>query len=184
MLYLIPKFIYFYFAYIVYTSTNMDNVVICLSVGVAIAVVLVLSGWTNKSPSVDGLQGGHQKAAPTKSATATEKSEYGTGLHNTEAAARYKELADLVSYDDYNSVAAFMSVEPSVYESHARYSDDMGRSTSGASMLPVRDDPNDVVPWMGLRKPKYQDAYVQSGARQEHSEIPDQMRTATSYVIG
>ncbi len=184
MLYLIDKFIYFYFAYIVYTSTNMDNVVLGLSVAVAIIVVLLLSCRDKKKKRQTRTPVKMQRPGPIKQVSHEDRSDYGTGLHNTEAAARYNELADLVSYDDYNSVAAFMSVEPSVYESHARYSADMGRSTSGASMLPVRDDPNDVVPWVGLRKPKYQSVHAQDGARQEHSEIPDQMRASTYYCVG
>ena len=157
----------------------MDSVVIGLSVAVAIIVILLLSCWNKKAvhPS--------KRSRPTKSKSQKRGvSEYGTGLNNKQAANRYNDLADLSAYDDYGAVAQYMAIEPEVYESHARYSRDMGRSTSGASMLPVRDDPNDVVPWVGLRKPKYQDAYSQPGARQEHSEIPDQMRNSTYYCVG
>ena len=164
----------------------MDSVVIGLSVAVAIVIVLLLS-CKNKKTTHKGSHASNKKRvtvrAP-KRGKSYEHSEYGTGLDNTASNNRYQDLAGLASYEDYNAVAAYMSVEPEVYESHARYSDDLGRSTSGASMLPVRDDPNDVVPWVGLRKPKYQDAFVTDGARQEHSEIPDQMRGNSYYCVG
>ena len=158
----------------------MDSVVIGLSVAVAIVVILLLSCWNKKAvhPS--------RRARPSTQSTkySVDKSDTGSGVDNVKSQARYNDLANLASYDDYSTVAQYMAVEPEVYESHARYSQDMGRSTSGPSMLPVRDDPNDVVPWVGLRKPKYQDVYSQPGARQEHSEIPDQMRSNSFYCIG
>ncbi len=102
----------------------------------------------------------------------------------TTADERYSRLKQLDSYEDYNSVAQAISVEPDVHESHAKYSKDMSRSASGASTLSVRDDPNDIVPWIGLRKPKYQEVYAMPGARVVHSEHPDQMRVASHYTVG
>lgn len=164
----------------------MDNVVLGLSVAIAVVLVLLLSCWKGKP----------KKQAPAKSVAVApalscnkkdediiDKAQYGTGVDNRQAANRYSNLNNLQGYDDYNSVAQYMSLEPEVYDSHNRYADDMNRSTGGASLMSVRDDPNDLVPWVA-RKPFYQDVYVQPGARQEHSEYPDQMREKTYYVIG
>ncbi len=159
----------------------MDTVVLGLSVAIAAVVILLLSCWdTKKAPKKSGSASVVQSV---EAKAETPKSTWGTGLQNRQSNDRYKDLANLAGYDDYNSVAQYMSIEPEVYESHSRYADDMGRSTSGASMLPVRDDPQDVVPWVGLRKPRYHEVYSGAGARQEHSEIPDQMRSSTSYCL-
>lgn len=163
----------------------MDNVVIGLSVAIAAVVILLLSCWNNKKKHNSKRTAPKLMVKPkAQGQPAPERSEWGTGVQNAEFRDRYKDLTNLAAYDDYNAVAQYMSVEPEVYESHSRYSEDMGRSTSGASMLPVRDDPNDVVPWVGLRKPRYQDVYSNPGARQEHSEIPDQMRSNSYYCVG
>jgi hypothetical protein len=160
----------------------MDTVVLGLSVAIAAVVILLLSCWKTK-PVAKGSSRAAAQVVRQRGA-APQKSDWGSGVKNRESADRYRDLADLNGYDDYNSVAQYMSIEPEVYESHSRYSEDMGRSTSGASMMPVRDDPNDVVPWVGLRKPKYQDAYSNPGARQEPSDIPDQMRSNSFYCVG
>lgn len=112
-----------------------------------------------------------------------EHAEYGQAVENNNMIERQAQLTDLKSYDDYNSVVQFMSLDPDVYDSHNKYTVDMGNSTTGASMLSTTDHPNDINPWI-LRKPNYHDAFVQPGARQEPSEYPDQMREKTYYVIG
>lgn len=164
----------------------MDNIVIALSVAIAIVVIMLLSCWDRKADQKPRrVADSHPRRKIIRPVVDNgQKSKYGTGLLNKQANNRYADLANLAEYSDFNSVAQYMSVEPEVYESHARYSTDMGSSTSGPSMLPERDDPNDVVPWVGLRRPKYQDAYAAPDARQEHSEIPDQMPTGNTYIIG
>ena len=158
----------------------MDLVVLGLSIAVALVLLLLYKCWTPKTDAPRSVA----KAQRQPKVSKNNVSEYGRGVQNKQFRDRYGALADLDGYDDYNSVAQYMSIEPEVYDSQAKYTKDMGRSTSGASMLPVRDDPNDVVPWVGLRKPKYRDVYSSDGARQDHSEIPDQMRVNSFYCIG
>ena len=159
----------------------MDLSVLGLSIAVALVLLLLYKCWyPNEKPS----RPTRKTRAVRNNTNDNNVSEYGRGVQNKQFRNRYGSLATLDGYDDYNSVVQYMSIEPEVFDSQAKYSRDMGRSTSGASMLPVRDDPNDVVPWIGLRKPKYQDVYSSSGARQDHSEIPDQMRTNSFYCIG
>ena len=162
----------------------MDLAVLGLSIAVALVLLLLYKCWTPKATvSQRGDSSSHQPRRRVK-ASSNNVSEYGRGVQNKQFRDRYGALAELDGYDDYNSVAQYMSIEPEVYDSQAKYTRDMGRSTSGASMLPVRDDPNDVVPWVGLRKPKYRDVYSSDGARQDHSDIPDQMRVNSFYCIG
>lgn len=158
----------------------MDLAVLGLSIAVALVLLLLYKCWT---PKVDAPRSTPKAQRPTK-APKNNVSEYGRGVQNKQFRDRYGALAELDGYDDYNSVAQYMSIEPEVYDSQAKYTKDMGRSTSGASMLPVRDDPNDVVPWIGLRKPDYRGVYSSNGARQDHSDIPDQMRVKSFYCIG
>lgn len=162
----------------------MDNVVLALSVAVAVIVVLLLSCWDSKDKKKDTRQPAPRSRPQRALPAVRNESDWGTGVANRNSRARFNDLSKLSGYDDYSEVAQYMSVEPEVYESHNRFTSDMGRSTSGASMLPVRDDPNDVVPWVGLRKPKYQEVFVSPYARQEHSESPDQMRVASMYCVG
>ena len=173
-----------------------------LSIAIVVVVILLLSCWNKpmhqrqklnrpnlvQQPHVQHrrrqMRPAHQHLKPDQiDENILSKSEYGSGVYDEKSSKRYEELSNIQGYDDYNTVVQYMSVEPEVYDSHERYSKDMGRSTAGASMMSVRDDPNDVVPWVA-RKPFYQDSYSQAGARQEPSEYPDQMREKTYYVIG
>jgi hypothetical protein len=161
----------------------MDLAVLGLSIAVALVLLLLYKCWMPKNKSTNDSPPMRNKQSK-RHADNNNVSEYGRGVQNKQFRDRYGSLAELDGYDDYNSVVQYMSIEPEVYHSQAKYTKDMGRSTSGASMLPVRDDPNDVVPWIGLRRPKYRDVYSSDGARQDHSEIPDQMRSNSSYCIG
>lgn len=162
----------------------MDNVVLALSVSIAVVLLLLLSCWKgDKKKSVRKSPANVQRA-PARQSSSNQLSRTGTGVLNRRADERLDELSNLTGYDDYGQVAQYMSVEPEVYESHARYSSDMNRLTSGPSYMSERDDPNDVVPWVGLRKPKYQDVYAGDDSRQDHSESPDQMRKPSYYMIG
>lgn len=156
----------------------MDHVTVALSVSIIVVLVLLYScSGKKKKRGSRNVRVRHQRPN-------IDVSEYGSAVSDRAANSRYQDLSNVVGYDDYNEVAQFMSVDPEVYDSHARYSNDMNRCTSGPSMMSVRDDPNDVVPWVGLRKPRYHDVYASPEARQEHSEIPDQMRESTTYQLG
>jgi hypothetical protein len=158
----------------------MDPVVLGLSVAIAVIIVLLLSCRDKNS----GKKAEKPARKPARSNDDSQaRSDWGSGVANRKLANQYGDLADLSSYEDYNAVAQYMSVEPEVFESHSRYSRDMGRSTSGASTMSVRDDPNDVVPWVGLRRVDYRSVYAGNNVRQEHSEIPDQMPQRGSYCL-
>ncbi len=170
----------------------MDNVVLGLSVAVAVVLVLLLSCWKSDKPkkrssnSCASAVALDRKAAKMGARARAEndffKAPYGTAVLNRQGNERYSELLDLEGYDDFGSVAAFMSLEPEVFDSHNNYSKDMGRSTSGASMMSEFSHSSDVNPWL-VRRPDYQSAYAQPGVRTEHSEFPEQMPTRSYYVF-
>jgi hypothetical protein len=153
----------------------MDNVVLGLSIAIAIVLVLLWTCWD---------KGSNKKKRPTRGANMRRNPPRRPVSRDSSSDSRYRDLKDLNGYDDYNQVVQYMSVDPEVYASHELYATDMNRSASGPSMLAERDDPNDVVPWVGLRRPKYREVYASETARQEHSERPDQMRENNTYCIG
>jgi hypothetical protein len=110
-------------------------------------------------------------------------SSYGTGVKNRQLTQQYANLSDLNSYKSWNEVAQYQSLEPEVFESHNDYAGSIGISNSGASALTMRSDDNNVIPFVGLRRPDYHSTYAGSDARQQHSEFVDQMPAATGYLL-
>lgn len=70
------------------------------------------------------------------------------------------------------------SLEVDIAKSHNEYL--AGSTVFGqgvASMASVRDDPNDINPWVGLRPPRYHtQAQPQEGTRVISSELPSNLR--------
>lgn len=164
----------------------MDNVALALSVSIAVVLVLLVSCW-DKKPKKQAQQQARGRAVyrDLSSGSVQQRSDTGTGLKNANARNRYDNLRDNMSgYEDYGQVAQYMSLEPEVFESHEQYSEDMNRLSLGPSSMAERSDPNDVVPWVGLRRPDYKSASASEGARVEHSEIPDQQYDQKVFSIG
>jgi uncharacterized membrane-anchored protein YhcB (DUF1043 family) len=121
----------------------------------------------------------------------TRKENYTSSMPDTAVAIeghiqRSEELKDLAYAQDYDEVAQYMALESGVFESHAQYSAELNSMAAGPSRNIERDDANDLIPWMGLRKPDFQGVFAdpRNKPRQEHSEFPDQMRRRNPYVIG
>lgn len=110
-------------------------------------------------------------------------SDTGTGLINQQLAKQYADLQNLKQPGDWNEESQYQSLEPEVYTSHDEYVADMNRSTSGASMMTIRSDDNDINPWIGLRRPDYHSVYPADDARVDSSETPSSMPSATRYLI-
>lgn len=162
----------------------MDNVALALSVSIAVVLILLMSCW-DKKPKKSNQRGPGRAVYRDIASAVQDRSEYGTGLKNVRAGNRYNNLRDkLAGYDDYGQVAQYMSLEPEVFDSHNQYSSDMNRLSLGPSTMAERSDPNDVVPWVGLRRPDYRSTSASAGARVEHSEIPDQQFRQNSFSIG
>lgn len=161
---------------------EMDTTIIALIVAIVVILILLMSCW--KKP---------EKRRKSRNAAPVQQPQYRDcdtveGMHsgkmNTLMEEQYSELSKVAGYDDYNSMIQAMALEPEVYQSHSQYAKDMGASTSTSSMWSVRDDPNDVNPWVGLRKPKYRSVWAGESARQTTSETPDEMREDSYYVVG
>ena len=77
---------------------------------------------------------------------------------------------------NYQDAMKCMSLEPAVSSSHQAWIGNIQGKTSTASKESVRDDPNDVNPWMGLRRPKYKTrAQPLAEARTIASDVPNEM---------
>jgi hypothetical protein len=57
--------------------------------------------------------------------------------------------------NDYSNTIQQMALDKSVLEQHNTYVNDRNKVTSTASFQPSRSDSQDVVPFVGLRRPKY-----------------------------
>jgi hypothetical protein len=56
---------------------------------------------------------------------------------------------------NYQDAIKGMALEADVQSSHSTWIDNITHTTTSASKDSVRDDPNDINPWVGLRRPKY-----------------------------
>jgi len=163
----------------------MDEVVLGLSISVAIVIVLLLSCWDKKAKPARRVSPPCSRSAMTPASQEdTCRSNVGRGVVNRDFEGRFNQLSNITGYEDYNAVAQMMALEPEVFESQETYAEDMGRSTSGASVMSVRDDRQDIVPWVGLRRPTYDAICTGAGARQEATETQDQMPTRSFYALG
>lgn len=167
----------------------MSTVAVSLGVAVVVVFVLLLSCWKSK-PRMKKQVNKRQMSRKVSSNTAGSEedptaffSDTGTGPLNRQLSAQYGDLQNMTGYEDYNEVAQYTSLEPEVFSSQEEYSREINRSTSGASAMSVRDDPNDVNPWIGLRKIDYHSVYPNIDARVDSSESPDQMPSQTRYLL-
>lgn len=180
----------------------METSVIALSVATLVVLILLMSCWgvkpssnkprgrkvvfmrrSNKGSNNRGSRRQMPRYQASISCPVNEKSNSGQGLKNRQLAGQYNDLVSMQGYDDYNSVMQYASLEPEVFDSHNSYSSNVGIANSGASSLSVRSDPNDVNPWVGLRRPDYHSVHSGCDVRVDHSEIPDQMFASTHYLL-
>jgi hypothetical protein len=99
-----------------------------------------------------------------------------------------RDLAEYLSNGSGDMQAAYdpiaMSVEKSVIDSHKSFVND-AFSMTPTPALSVRDDPNDINPWVGLRRIDYSGVVLDGNARSISTEAPDQMRSTDrhSYIL-
>jgi len=55
----------------------------------------------------------------------------------------------LMLNDDYNQVLLSTAIEPSVRTNHRAFASDRNQVVTGAGLMGIRDDPNDINPWVG-----------------------------------
>jgi len=86
---------------------------------------------------------------------------------------------------NYQEAIQSMSLEPDIQRSHSKWIGAIDHRTTTASKETVRDDPNDINPWVGLRRPKYKTrAQPLAEARTIASDVPcDMLDHSGSYSI-
>jgi len=125
-----------------------------------------------------------KKKSVVKKMVDVDLSQRATATSNDNMQKRVNDLTELTGYDSYDEVVKYMGVEREVINSHNEYSNDINREAMGPSLTAERDDPNDVVPWVGLRRTNYRDVYSADNDRgQISSEGPDQMAQHRSYGL-
>lgn len=164
----------------------MDSPQIALAVATVVVLILLMSCWDDKPQS-------RPRSCPKSRVVVLkgmdpdddshQRSDWGQGKKSRQLARQNNDLVRLSEYDDYSTVAKYQALEPEVFDSHEQYADQVGVANSGASNMTVRSDPNDVVPWVGLRRPEYHKTFAKSDARQVHSEYSDQMFSKTRYLL-
>ena len=76
------------------------------------------------------------------------------------------------------------AVDQSVFDSHKRFISEAPHRTTVASIFTKRDDPNDINPFVGLRRPRYHtQASNQPQSRIVSSEDPEQMPSTGRFVL-
>ena len=65
--------------------------------------------------------------------------------------------------DDYTADLLNLGLEKSVRDQHKAYSKERNRVTNTASSTSVRDDNQDIVPWVGLSRPNYAGVHFDAG---------------------
>ena len=94
---------------------------------------------------------------------------------------KYLETSDLTTKcalvaSNYQDAMKCMSLEPDVGNSHEAWISNIQGKTTTASKDTIRDDPNDINPWVGLRRPKYKTrAQPLAQARTIASDVPGEM---------
>jgi hypothetical protein len=85
-------------------------------------------------------------------------------------------VASLAMAGDYQNAMQKMGLEQTVSDSHKQFMDEVHHRTSTSSKMTVRTDDNDINPWVGLRRPRYNHgATPESDARTVSSETPNQL---------
>lgn len=100
----------------------------------------------------------------------------------------YKDDGDISTAEasqNYQQAIQGMSLEADVADSHHKWISELTHRTTTASKETIRDDPNDVNPWMGLRRPKYKTrAQPLAEARTIASDVPCEMLdNSGGYII-
>jgi hypothetical protein len=163
----------------------MDTVSIGLGIAIVVIVVLVFSCRRDNRKRQQNKVSGSCNSAPVNQVAVGESTEgfesnttasTGSAVLAKQLNDQYSDLINTGSSDnDWSASTQYMALEPEVFASQKDYNANMAGSIVGSSMMSVRDDPNDIVSWVGLRRPQYRDVYSGEGSRTVSSETPDQM---------
>jgi hypothetical protein len=95
----------------------------------------------------------------------------------------YEDL-DVVEYGSWNDMTQAIGLEPEIFESQAQYNKDFNGGSLGPAHIAERSDDNDVVTWVGLKRPNYQATHADETARVVHSQLPEQLPKSSYFLIG
>jgi hypothetical protein len=99
----------------------------------------------------------------------------------------YNGLKSAVSRNDYANLLTNTALENDLVKNHKKYSKERASFDSGGAVRSVRDDDNDLIPWVGFSRPSYRhsngtsaDTTNGEALRSIPSDVPeDMMRTNT-----
>ena len=97
------------------------------------------------------------------------------GFNNTMPGSESNQLTnELIADNNYVQSVINTSLEPSILSSHKRYAKELNEIGNGNKLLAVRDDPNDINPWVGFNRPTYRKSDGSSAEinRQPLKQIP------------
>jgi hypothetical protein len=95
---------------------------------------------------------------------------------SAESAPLADNLEALVESGDYAAATQSMGLEQNVIDSHTKFANEISKKTSAASKFTARDDPQDIVPWVGIfRRPRYDVARPLEDARSTSSADVSQL---------
>jgi hypothetical protein len=99
-------------------------------------------------------------------------------------------MTSLIEAGDYESAVIKTALEADIVSNHMKFAKDRSSFESGGGIPSVRDDPNDINPWIGIiGKPSYRKSNGTSAEISSEplksipSEFPDSLMTKSSLRI-
>lgn len=92
---------------------------------------------------------------------------------------------NMIEDGNYTDVVMANALDSEVFDSHDQYSHDANTAPyMGPSTVSERDDRNDIVPSVGIRRTNYSDVPTYGDARVETSEYSYQLPETTQFLLG
>lgn len=161
----------------------MDSVTLGLTI-LIVLILLTICWGSDKKYATKSRCHKNTEGMTSNSDSDMPRAEWGQSLNDVKVQKQYENLDGILDdVGDYGEAMKYSSLEPEVFDSHKLYAQDIEGSHRGASAHSVRSDPNDIVNWVGLRRPDYHSVYAKKDARVVGSEYPDQMYKANKYTL-
>lgn len=100
----------------------------------------------------------------------------------------YNGLKSAVSRNDYSNLLTNTALENDLIKSHKKYSKERASFDSGGAVRSVRDDDNDLIPWVGFSRPSYRhsngtsaDTTTGEALRSIPSDVPEDMMRKNTW---
>jgi hypothetical protein len=178
----------------------MDEISLALTIAIAIILILLITcGKKNKSdnevpmyrqaatvykPTPTGYRQAATVYKPTSSPRKSSPPVIVVPNNSSKSKNPSYENLDVVKYGSWNDMTQAIGLEPEIFESQAQYNKDFNGGSLGPAHVAERSDDNDVVTWVGLKRPNYQATYADETARVVHSQLPEQLPKSSYFLIG